>query len=377
MRDDTVNVLYLLDEINQNRLGGSERQFMIFQKTLNNSSRINPHVVFLRDSDVSAIPIWRNVPNILNLNSFKNPGFILKIYYLMRFISENKISIVHTLLVDSTIIGAMLKILSPRLILISTQRNLGYLHTGFRRTLIKLAYKLSNAVVVNATKIKETLVNLYGTSEDKIHVISNIYEQREADKDYHDSEFEKIRASHKHISLIIANPKAIKGFYELVETATILKGKLDIAFVVLGAGADFEKARSTIVEKSLENEIYLLGFKTEINYYLQRVDFAILPSRSEGYSNALIEYIYHGVPTIATNVGGNSEALEGGKYGILVEPRSPAALTDAVMMLVKNQDRYKAAALLGMQDFKTKFTVENSISKHSKLYEELWYNNRK
>jgi glycosyltransferase involved in cell wall biosynthesis len=61
-----------------------------------------------------------------------------------------------------------------------------------------------------------------------------------------------------------------------------------------------------------------------------------LPSQAEGFSNALLEYMAMGLPTIATKVGGNPEVIENGLDGLLVMPNDPAALANAISSLLEN-----------------------------------------
>jgi glycosyltransferase involved in cell wall biosynthesis len=60
----------------------------------------------------------------------------------------------------------------------------------------------------------------------------------------------------------------------------------------------------------------------------------VLSSRSEGLSNALIEYAGVGIPTVATDVGGNSEVVEEGQTGFLVPPGSPERMAERICRLL-------------------------------------------
>ena len=85
----------------------------------------------------------------------------------------------------------------------------------------------------------------------------------------------------------------------------------------------------------------------DVSNFLRRVDVAVLPSHSEGMSNALLEYMAAGRAVIATDVGANAKLLDGGKCGLLVPPNDTAALVDALGALLANPLRaagYGAAA---------------------------------
>jgi glycosyltransferase involved in cell wall biosynthesis len=57
----------------------------------------------------------------------------------------------------------------------------------------------------------------------------------------------------------------------------------------------------------------------------------VLPSRSEGLGRIVVEALCRGRPVVATRVGGITDLVRDGENGLLVEPRSPAALADALV----------------------------------------------
>jgi glycosyltransferase involved in cell wall biosynthesis len=66
-------------------------------------------------------------------------------------------------------------------------------------------------------------------------------------------------------------------------------------------------------------------------------DIFVLSSEWEGCPNVVLEAMAHGVPVVATAVGGVPELVENGISGILVPPRSPRALADALARLTNDQ----------------------------------------
>ena len=68
--------------------------------------------------------------------------------------------------------------------------------------------------------------------------------------------------------------------------------------------------------------------------FLGGLDIAVLPSRSEGMSNALLEYMAAGRPVVATAVGAAPELIEDGVHGLLVPPGDAARLAEAINRLL-------------------------------------------
>ena len=71
----------------------------------------------------------------------------------------------------------------------------------------------------------------------------------------------------------------------------------------------------------------------------QAADLLVLPSRSEGFANTLIEAMGCGLPVVATRVGGNPEIVEDGTTGILVAPGDAGALAAAIRELLAEPER--------------------------------------
>ncbi len=77
--------------------------------------------------------------------------------------------------------------------------------------------------------------------------------------------------------------------------------------------------------------------------YLRAADVAVLPSRSEGLSVALLEGMSCGLSMVATAVGGSAEAIDNGVDGLLVPPEDPPALADALIRALETPSMGLAA----------------------------------
>jgi glycosyltransferase involved in cell wall biosynthesis len=80
-----------------------------------------------------------------------------------------------------------------------------------------------------------------------------------------------------------------------------------------------------------------LGIRDVAHYYMNCTVF-VLPSRSEGMSNALLEAMGYGMACISTDVSGSKDIITNGQNGMLVERENIAQLADALLFLFSNKE---------------------------------------
>jgi glycosyltransferase involved in cell wall biosynthesis len=325
-------VLFLVDALYADAGGGSERQFLkLYERT--ESIGIDPYVVFLRDAPVHGRLPWHRPPLLLNIGSLKSPRVLIGAYRILHLLRKERIEIIQTLFDDATLIGGIIKLLKPRIRLVCSLRNLGHSHSGLKKRLLTSIYRFSDRMVVNAQSISSLLVNQYGIPAGKISTISNICDISRETRAPILPELEILKQRHTLLAVTVANLRPVKGIDELLEAAIRTKDKIDIGYIVIGDGGGLDYYQAQVKEKGLENTVHLWGYRTDVERVLPHVDLAILPSRSEGLSNALVEYTLAGLATIATDVGGNREALDNGHCGLLVPAHDSTALADAILQL--------------------------------------------
>jgi glycosyltransferase involved in cell wall biosynthesis len=88
----------------------------------------------------------------------------------------------------------------------------------------------------------------------------------------------------------------------------------------------------------IAGNVEFLGFQSadQIAHRHLESQVFVLPSRNDNSPNALAEAMVSGMPVIATNVGGVSSMVTDGETGLLVPPRDPAKLAEAILQLLEN-----------------------------------------
>lgn len=107
------------------------------------------------------------------------------------------------------------------------------------------------------------------------------------------------------------------------------------------------KLREQIQQQGLDERVFLLGSRPDVWAVLRACNIGVLASASEGMPLALLEYGCAGLAVAATAVGQVPDILDHGRAGLLVPPRQPAALAQAMLQLLQSpQLRSTLAAAL-------------------------------
>ncbi len=116
----------------------------------------------------------------------------------------------------------------------------------------------------------------------------------------------------------------------------LLDAGVSAAVVLVGDGDQRAALESEIEALSLQRHARLLGTRRDVHELLAGLDVFVLPSRTEGYSLALVEACASALPIIATQVGGNAEIVAHDLSGLLVPRDDLDALTQAMARLAGN-----------------------------------------
>jgi len=105
--------------------------------------------------------------------------------------------------------------------------------------------------------------------------------------------------------------------------------------------------------------------------YYAAADVFVLPSRSEGLPNVLLEALALGLPTISTDCpSGPREILEDGRYGRLVSVRDPAAFVDAIEEFLKQPEEWRQTARNGQASIRERFDIRQVVKNLEILLEQ-------
>ena len=173
------------------------------------------------------------------------------------------------------------------------------------------------------------------------------------------------------VIVIVANLLHYKGYQDLLEALSLIRKQLPDPWLLLAVGRDggiATQLAKTAKALGIDGNITWLGEQPAVERLLNCCDIFVLPSHQEGFSNALLEAMAAGVPAIATAVGGNIDAIIDEETGLLVNPKDPARLADAILRLAKDELLRRRLADAARDRVYQHFSLESCIDRYEKLY---------
>jgi len=172
---------------------------------------------------------------------------------------------------------------------------------------------------------------------------------------------------------IIGNFQKIKGHEDFLIMAKVLLQDSDNMIFSI-AGTDIEKhgrekeLKKMANELSIKRNVIFEGYIENISEYIKSLDILVSTSHSEPFGRTLIEGMACGIPVVSTNVGGIPEIVQNEKTGILVPPKSPKIMADAICALVANKEKLIEMGVRGRKRVMAKFSNKNHVKKVFEVY---------
>lgn len=174
------------------------------------------------------------------------------------------------------------------------------------------------------------------------------------------------------ILLCVGNIKPIKGHEALLRGLAQLPACKVRPLLVI-AGKDFSDGCVPSLAKQIlpQDSVRFVGLQADLLPWYRAADVFVLPSLFEGMSNALLEAMACGLAVIATRVGGNSDVLEHGKNGLLVEPGSLSGLAESIVQLLGDEPLRKELAEAARLRVEEAFSLTKAVGLLASRYAAL------
>lgn len=376
---DAPRILYLIDEIGGITEGGTERQLLQLV-LLARRLGYHPRIAVLRGTewlteDIAGCPVY-----FAGANSLFRPSGWRACLSLAQWMRRERIDLIQTFFIESNILGPWLARFGGVSVVVGSRRNLNQWQDRTKWIgpiicrLQRLANRFVDCIVANSEVVVEAMVRTEQVDPGKMRVAYNGIDLTRFSALNRLRPAARLQLGLDPEEILVGNiscMRRVKGLLQFVDAAHLaLQTDPSLRFLIVGDGPEQSAIQARIRQHGIGKSIYLAGPQTDVFPFLAAMDIGVLSSLAEGFSNSLLEYMAAGLPAIATEVGGNREALA--DTGLLVPPDDPAALAQAILELRDPGRRRQFGNAAGVRV--ERFSLVRAEQRMEQLYGELLRN---
>lgn len=175
----------------------------------------------------------------------------------------------------------------------------------------------------------------------------------------------------KIVLLFVGRLDPVKSLSTILYAMANALQTVPLHFMVVGDGIEKIPLQQQARELGIEQHITFTGSQKNVHPYLQAADIFVLPSFTEGISNALLEAMSAGLACMATPVGGSNEVLAGGEYGRMVPVADQQAWAAALVELGSNPAMRRQLGELARRRILETYDFNVVGAQYEALYAEL------
>jgi glycosyltransferase involved in cell wall biosynthesis len=385
---------------------GTETQLLALIRNLNRS-RVQPTLCLLNGENELSRSLEPKDCAVLRLavQGLTRPQSLSRVWRLARFLRQQRIDVLQVYFPDSTYFGVPVARLAQVPKIVCTRNNIGYWTTPLHRRLGRFCHRLSAGLVANCQACGQAVTKGEGLSPRRIAVLENGVDL---------SRFPEPRWPYSPVPLplpepvplafplrfqesgggrgtgkgtdspsysarigITANLRPVKALDVFVRAAgELAETHPQVTFHIAGEGELRPELEKLVADLGLTDRIFLPGTIEDVPNFLRDLDIAVLCSKSEGMSNAILEYMAAGKAIVATAVGGNVQLLEHDRHGLLVPTGDPHALAEAMRRLIDDPALAIRLARAARQRVEEHYSREAMVRRFEDFYERLLWEER-
>lgn len=141
--------------------------------------------------------------------------------------------------------------------------------------------------------------------------------------------------------------------------------------LLVGDGSEQERYQQMCSDLQIKDTVKMVGVQQNVREFYGAADLFVLPSRTEGLSNALVEAMACGLPCVATAVGGSVDLMTPGETGFLVESENVEQLTTALVEISRQQALWPEMAQAAREAAIQKASLKSNLACFQRIYHEF------
>lgn len=145
----------------------------------------------------------------------------------------------------------------------------------------------------------------------------------------------------------------------------------EIALFIVGEGRLLTELEQQVEHLKLGHKVFFMGYRKDVPTLMRQANLLAMPSLTEGLPLTVLEAMRCALPVLASAVGGIPQVLDQGEAGLLVPPRSDAALVKQLKRVVDGEIDLDRLAKRAQRRFESFYTAEVMAKKYTAIYSSL------
>lgn len=360
-----IPILLTVRELNT---GGIERDVTQIAMEIDRY-RFEPHVAAYRMDGMRFEELYRAGVPILHLpmRSLKSPTALSSAIRMRRYIREHGIRLVHAYDASVVFIAPVARALRVPAVLSSTLGNRNLLDPRTRRE-VRWTDKIVDSIVVNCEAMRRHMVDDEHVASDRIALCYNGVDTRH----FYPAAAPR-RAALENASFVIGAvcvlrpEKALDLLLEAFSRVRHLKS--GIRLVIVGSGPELPKLQAASARLGIQDDCVFVPATRDIPEYLRSFDVYVSCSRSEAFSNTVLEAMACGCVVLGSRVGGTPELIGNNERGLLFRSGDAADLTIKLTALIENEPLRREFGARAAEFARTSLSIEIAAGRMAEIYE--------
>ena len=162
----------------------------------------------------------------------------------------------------------------------------------------------------------------------------------------------------------------VKGLPQLIEAFRAVRATHDAQLLLVGEGQQRAELEAHVLRARLQGHVYLPGSRGDVPAVLKAADVFVLPSRTEGLPNALLEAMAAGCAIVTTDVPGCRDLVRHEETGLVVPFGDTTALASAIARLLSDRQLANSLGAAAATEVAANWTAERMRADYLQLYRE-------
>ena len=348
---------------------GAQTQVLALAKTLK-KRHWDVGVVSMMPKEALAEQLDNEGINWAALDMARGSADVSAIFKLRRLIHDWQPTIVHSHMVHANILTRITRMISKMPVLISTAHNI---NEGGR--LLEMAYRVTDPLCDLTTNVSQAAVDRYidigAVPKKKIQLMVNGIDASrfELSENARQTKRQELNLGDTFTWLAIGRFEEAKDYPNMLRAFKKVSEARGGKLLIVGEGGIDMNA--LIEEHQLEGKVEVLGIRKDVPELMNAADAYLMSSAWEGLPMVLLEAAASALPIVTTNAGGNADALQNGKTGIVVPIENTDALAEAMTRVLDlPESQRKAMGQAGRHFIKATYDLEAIVDKWEDIYAE-------